>query len=135
VLSGACSADFLNAIDLSKAMSRPMKLPISNGRQHPDLRRHRRLEHLRRDGARLPQDRSPGLPVQLCCDGDGLVEAEPAFFQAPGYPAFYSWVGDLVFIITTGQTVAGAKHIPAATTLRRDCQSVAAAVARAAARR
>ena len=57
------------------------------------------------------------------------------FFQAPNYPVFYFMVNELVFIITVGRTVAGANHVQPAGTAQRDCKAVAAAVARAAAKR
>ncbi|BEP12086.1 hypothetical protein acdb102_03970 [Acidothermaceae bacterium B102] len=147
ILSGAYAADFLDAIDLSKAMSRPMKPPIPNGGRiqiyagidvsntyaetvdgfvRVDLQVYR-SNSAATATAWWKQNlhKQPQLP--------GPWKA--AFFQAPGYPVFYCWVGNLMFIITVGQTVAGAKRALSAATRERDCKAVAGAVARAAAKR
>ena len=147
VLSGAYATDFLANIDLSKAMSRPMKAPILNGGRiqiyagidvsntyaetvdgflRVDLQVYRS-----NSAATAASWWKQNLQKQPLVAGPWKA----GFFQAPNYPVFYFMVNELVFIVTVGRTVAGANQVQPAGTAQRDCKAVAAAVARAAAKR
>jgi hypothetical protein len=147
VLSGAFATDFLTAIDLSKAFGRPMKLPIDNGgRVGYDVgvdasnTYAETVDGFLRVDLRVFRGTSAAIVAafwkkQLLGQPNVAGPWKAAFFQAPGYAAFYSWVGNLVFLTQVGQTVAGAKHVPTAKMLTHESLAVAAAVARAAAKR
>ena len=147
VLSGAFATDFLTAIDLSKAMGRPMKLPIDNGGRvgydaGVDVSNTyaETADGFLRVDLRVYRGTTPTIVAafwkkQLLGQPNVAGPWKAGFFQAPGYAAFYCWAGNLVFLTQVGQTVAGAKHIPTAKVLTHDSLTVAAAVARAAAKR
>lgn len=145
--SGLYATDFFTAIDLSKAVGRPMKPPIDNGGRIAydvgiDVANTyaETVDGFLRTDLRVYRARSAAAATafwkkQLLHQPDVPGPWKAGFFQAPHYAVFYSWVGNLVFITSVGPTVAGAKRIPPSATLVRDCQAVAAAVARAAAKR
>ena len=141
VLSGAYAADFLENIDLSKAMSRPMKAPILNGGRIQiyagiDVSNTyaETVDGFARIDLQVYRSNSPATTKTFWKQN---LQKQPnlpgpwkaAFFQRPTYPVFYCWIGDLVFIITVGQTVAGIKHELSVATRARDCKAVATAVA------
>jgi hypothetical protein len=144
ILSGAYATDFLTAIDLSKAVGRPMKLPIDNGgRPAYDVgvdvsnTYAETVDGFLRVDLRVFRATSAATAAafwktQLLNQPNVAGPWKAGFFQGPGYAVLYSWVGNLVFLTQVGPTVAGAKRIPPSKVMRHECQAVAAAVARAA---
>jgi hypothetical protein len=147
ILSGAYATDFLEGIDLDKAMGRPMKPPILNGGRvqiYAGIDVSNTYAETVDGFARIDLQvyRANSAATAAAWWKQNLQEQplvpgpwKAAFFQQPAYPVFYCWIGTLVFIITEGQTVAGVKHPLSVAVRQRDAKAVGTAVAHLAASR